>query len=55
MKVISNSENRSYFVKIIKKKKNIFVQIIGIQTNKQTNKLEYKKDSIRRRCIGVEV
>ena len=53
MKVISNSENRSYFGKIIKKKtKNIFVQIIGIQTNKQ---LENKKVSIRRRCIGVEV
>ena len=53
MKVISNSENRSYFVKIIKKKtKNIFVQIIGIQTNKQTR---IQKNSIRRRCIGVEV
>ena len=36
MKVISNNENRSYFVEIIflKKAKNIFVQIIEIQTNK---------------------
>ena len=49
MKVISNSENRSYFVKTILKKEKYFC------SNKQTNKLENKKVSIRRRCIGVEV
>ena len=54
MIVISNSEKRSYFVKIIKKKEKYFCSN-NRHTNKQTNKLEYKKNPIRRRCIGVEV